>query len=176
VLLLGHPGASLCSFCCAKSDVDGEDRLPHRDNHLSKESVWLLQANNWLHKARIRTYSQFSPTPHADHDGRPRGIAPTRFLQFVRLSKSPPRQQLSGRDIMPTIARHPTANVPLIKLGGCQCRFPVSEDPSVTGGYRFCAASTVSSRVYCDHHHSIVTAAEPRRSRTEFRLAQRRAA
>ncbi len=77
---------------------------------------------------------------------------------------------------MPKNAKLPTGDVPLIKLGSCQCRFPVREDPSVTGGYRFCAVSTASGRVYCDHHHGIVTAIAPRRARKGFRLVQRRAA
>ena len=70
----------------------------------------------------------------------------------------------------------PTGNVPLIGLGRYQCRFPVHEDPSVPGGYRFCAGPTSPDRVYCDHHHSIVTAVDPRRARSGFHLTQRRAA
>jgi hypothetical protein len=73
-------------------------------------------------------------------------------------------------------SRLPAADVPLFKLGRYQCRFPVREDPSVTGGHRFCAVPTASDRVYCDHHHSIVTAVEPRRARPRLQLAQRRAA
>ncbi|WP_421917143.1 GcrA family cell cycle regulator [Mesorhizobium sp.] len=65
-------------------------------------------------------------------------------------------------------------DVPLIQLGVHQCRFPVSEDPTVPGGYRFCAGPTSTERVYCDHHHGIVTAVDPRRARHS--LAQRRAA
>jgi len=67
-------------------------------------------------------------------------------------------------------------DVPLIQLGVHQCRFPVSEDPSVPGGYRFCAGPTSTDRVYCDHHHGIVTAVDPRRARSGHSLAQRRAA
>ena len=77
---------------------------------------------------------------------------------------------------MPEISRLPAGDVPLIRLGRHQCRFPVREDTSVTGGHRFCAAPTPLNRVYCDHHHSIVTAVEPRRARSGFFLAQRRAA
>ncbi|WP_353843531.1 GcrA family cell cycle regulator [Mesorhizobium sp.] len=69
-----------------------------------------------------------------------------------------------------------TSGVPLIRLGSCQCRFPVREDPLVPGGHRFCAGPTSPDRVYCDHHHSIATAVDPRRPRSGFHLAQRRAA
>ncbi|QND64759.1 hypothetical protein HB777_13275 [Mesorhizobium loti] len=67
---------------------------------------------------------------------------------------------------MPENIRSTSRDVPLIQLGLYQCRFPVSEDPSVPGGYRFCAGSTSPDRVYCDHHHSIVTAVDPRRTRS----------
>jgi hypothetical protein len=69
-----------------------------------------------------------------------------------------------------------TSHVPLLKLGPCQCRFPVHEDRSVPGGHFFCAGSTSPNRVYCDRHHSIVTAVEQRRANSGFHLAQRRAA
>jgi hypothetical protein len=65
-------------------------------------------------------------------------------------------------------------NVPLLKLGACQCRFPVREDKSVPGGHYFCAGPTSSGRVYCEHHHGIVTAVEQRRARSSFHM--RRAA
>jgi hypothetical protein len=71
--------------------------------------------------------------------------------------------------------RFATTDLPLVNLGRYQCRFPVREDPKVTGGYRFCAGSTSPNRVYCDHHHSIVTAVEPRRARSGF-IPQKRAA
>lgn len=54
-------------------------------------------------------------------------------------------------------------DIPLIKLGHQQCRFPVHEDPEITGRYLFCGKQTSPERVYCDHHHSIVTAVEPRK-------------
>ncbi|CAH2402000.1 conserved hypothetical protein [Mesorhizobium ventifaucium] len=72
-------------------------------------------------------------------------------------------------------SRLPAGDVPLILLGRYQCRFPVREDPSVPGGYRFCAGPTSPDRVYCDHHHSLVTAVEPRRARSGFHLARRAA-
>ncbi|WP_084056565.1 GcrA family cell cycle regulator [Mesorhizobium australicum] len=77
---------------------------------------------------------------------------------------------------MPENIRLMSRDVPLIQLGVYQCRFPVSEDPSVPGGYRFCAGPTSPDRVYCDHHHSIVTAVDPRRARSGLHLPQRRAA
>lgn len=80
------------------------------------------------------------------------------------------------KDIMPENARLTTSDVPLMKLGPYQCRFPVREDRSVPGGHRFCAGPTSPDRVYCDHHHSIVTVVEPRRARSGFHLAPRRAA
>jgi hypothetical protein len=80
------------------------------------------------------------------------------------------------KDIMPEIARLPANDVPLMKLGRYQCRFPVREDRSVPGGHMFCAAPTSPDRVYCDHHHSIVTNVEPRRARSGFVPLQRRAA
>jgi len=70
----------------------------------------------------------------------------------------------------------PAGEALLMNLGRDQCRFPVRVDPSATGGYRFCAKQTSSGRVYCDHHHEIVTAAEPRGSRSSFRGVQRRIA
>ena len=73
-------------------------------------------------------------------------------------------------------SRLPAGEVPLIGLGRHQCRFPVREDPSATGGYRFCAEPTSADRVYCDHHHAIVTAVEPRGTRPPFQRLQRRAA
>ena len=73
-------------------------------------------------------------------------------------------------------ARFAAGNVPLIRLGRYQCRFPVREDLSVTGGHRFCAEPTSQHRVYCDHHHGVVTAVEPRRAGSRFHLPQRRAA
>jgi hypothetical protein len=72
--------------------------------------------------------------------------------------------------------RLPISNATLLELGATQCRFPVREDKSVTGGHFFCAGATSPGRVYCEHHHSIVTAVEQRRSRSGFHLAQRRAA
>src|SRR6266850_4741285 len=81
------------------------------------------------------------------------------------------------KTIMPENIRLTSRDVPLIQLGLYQCRFPVSEDPSVPGGYRFCAGPTSPDRVYCDHHHSIVTAVDhPRRARSGVQFAQRRAA
>jgi hypothetical protein len=67
-------------------------------------------------------------------------------------------------------------DVALINLGRSQCRFPVREDSSVTGGYLFCAVSTTRDRVYCDHHHGVVTAVETRRPRSGMHLGLRRAA
>ena len=72
---------------------------------------------------------------------------------------------------MPENVRTTLRDVPLIQLGVYQCRFPVSEDPSVPGGYRFCAGPTSPDRVYCDHHHSIVTAVDPRRARLRDAVA-----
>ena len=73
-------------------------------------------------------------------------------------------------------AKFSEGDVLLTSLGRHQCRFPVREDRSATGGYYFCAAQTSSERVYCDHHHAIVTAVEPRRARSSFNRNQRRAA
>jgi hypothetical protein len=73
-------------------------------------------------------------------------------------------------------SRLPARDIPLNRLGPYQCRFPVREDATVTGGHRFCAVPTSTDRVYCDHHHGIATAVEPRRARSGFYLAQRRAA
>lgn len=81
--------------------------------------------------------------------------------------------------IMPANIRPISRDVPLIQLGVYQCRFPVSEDRSVPGGYRFCAGPTSPDRVYCDHHHGIVTQVDPRRARPArpgLHLPQRRAA
>jgi hypothetical protein len=80
------------------------------------------------------------------------------------------------KEIMFTNSKLSAGDVTLINLGRSQCRFPVREDPSVTGGYLFCAVTTSLDRVYCDHHHSIVTAVEPRRPRSGMHLSQRRAA
>jgi hypothetical protein len=78
--------------------------------------------------------------------------------------------------LMDTMFDDAGRNVPLMKLGPCQCRFPVREDASVPGGHRFCAVPTAAGRVYCDQHHSIVTAIEPRRTRPGYQPGQRRAA
>lgn len=86
------------------------------------------------------------------------------------------QQPKNAKDIMSEDTRPPANDVPLMKLGRYQCRFPVREDRSVAGGHRFCAAATSPDRVYCDHHHSIVTSVEPRRSRPGFVPLQRRAA
>jgi hypothetical protein len=80
------------------------------------------------------------------------------------------------KEIMFTNSILSAGDVTLINLGRSQCRFPVREDPSVTGGYLFCAVPTSQDRVYCDHHHGIVTAVEPRRPRSGMHLSQRRAA
>jgi len=77
---------------------------------------------------------------------------------------------------MPENSALPADNLPLIRLGRYQCRSPVREDPAVTGGHRFCAVPTSQNRVYCDHHHGVVTAVDLRRTRTGFHLPQRRAA
>lgn len=77
---------------------------------------------------------------------------------------------------MSDTSKFSASDVPLIRLGRDQCRFPVREDRSATGGYYFCAAQTSSDRVYCDHHHEIVTAVEPRGARSGFNRAQQRRA
>ncbi|MEW9805922.1 GcrA family cell cycle regulator [Mesorhizobium marinum] len=67
-------------------------------------------------------------------------------------------------------------DIPLLNLARCQCRFPVSEDPSVPGSHLFCAAPTAADRVYCDHHNTVATAVEPRRSASRFNSVPRLAA
>lgn len=69
-----------------------------------------------------------------------------------------------------------TSGVPLMRLGACQCRYPVRDDKSVAGGYLFCAGPTSQDRVYCDHHRSIATAVAQRRTGTGFHFTQKRAA
>ncbi|MBA1144289.1 GcrA family cell cycle regulator [Mesorhizobium neociceri] len=94
----------------------------------------------------------------------------------MRLSASNGCEPRNLKTIMPQNVRLTSRDVPLIQLGVHQCRFPVSEDPSVPGGYRFCAGATSPDRVYCDHHHTIVTAVDPRRARPGLQIPQRRAA
>ena len=94
----------------------------------------------------------------------------------LRLSASNGYEPRNLKTIMPEKVRLTPRDVPLIQLGVHQCRFPVSEDPSVPGGYRFCAGATSPDRVYCDHHHNIVTAVDPRRARPGLQIPQRRAA
>ena len=94
----------------------------------------------------------------------------------LRLSASNGYELRNLKTIMPENTRLPSRDIPLIQLGLHQCRFPVSEDPSVPGGYRFCAGPTSPDRVYCDHHHNIVTAVDPRRARSGLHFPQRRAA
>jgi hypothetical protein len=48
--------------------------------------------------------------------------------------------------------------VALLHLRSWQCRFPIREDPSVPGGYRFCAEATSADHVYCARHQSIAIA------------------
>jgi len=65
--------------------------------------------------------------------------------------------------------------IPLMDIGHGQCRFPVREDPSVTGSHLFCAQATSPGAVYCAHHHRIATAVEPRRAGSGF-IPKKRAA
>lgn len=96
--------------------------------------------------------------------------------------KATPRQTLPPTrcqgllliDLAPESER--PGEVLLMNRGRDQCRFPFRIDPSATGGYRFCAKQTSSDHVYCDHHHELVTAVEPRGSRARFNRAQRRIA
>ncbi|WP_352841832.1 GcrA family cell cycle regulator [Mesorhizobium sp. M0514] len=109
-------------------------------------------------------WSTASKTREARSAGSHRGRQPARAMN----------QEL--KTIMRENIRPASRDVPLIQLGLNQCRFPVSEDRSVPGGYRFCAGPTSPDRVYCDHHHTVVTAVDPRRARPGLHFPQRRAA
>ena len=73
------------------------------------------------------------------------------------------------------VAGQAVDEIPLMNLGRGQCRFPVREDHSVPGGYLFCAQATSPDAVYCEHHHRIATAVDPRRAGSRF-IPQKRAA
>ena len=73
------------------------------------------------------------------------------------------------------VAGRAADEIPLMNLGRGQCRFPVREDHSVPGGYLFCAQATSPDAVYCEHHHRIATAVDPRRAGSRF-IPQKRAA
>jgi hypothetical protein len=62
---------------------------------------------------------------------------------------------------------HHDRGVALLHLRGCQCRFPIREDPSVPGGHRFCAKATSADQVYCALHQSIaITGPKSRTGKT----------
>ena len=87
-----------------------------------------------------------------------------------------PPTKIGSKDIMLNKIERRERDIPLIDLGRSQCRFAVRDDPSVPGGYRFCAAPTVSDRVYCDHHHALAISVQPRRTGSAFNRVARRAA
>lgn len=93
---------------------------------------------------------------------RSEGLPPTRCQGLLLIDLAPESER--------------PGEVLLMNRGRDQCRFPVRIDPSATGGYRFCAKQTSSDHVYCDHHHELVTAVEPRGSRARFNRAQCRIA
>lgn len=73
---------------------------------------------------------------------------------------------------LPSAAARPLPvprGVALLHLRICQCRFPIREDSSVPGGYRFCAEATSADRVYCNRHQNIaIASAKSRTGKTFF--------
>jgi hypothetical protein len=59
---------------------------------------------------------------------------------------------------------HVPRGVALLRLCNGQCRFPIGEDASVAGGYRFCAEATSAELVYCTRHQRIAIAG-PKKTR-----------
>ena len=56
------------------------------------------------------------------------------------------------------------AMVPLIERAGGTCRFPVEEDPNITGHFLFCGAARArNSHSYCAYHHAICLTGTVRR-------------
>jgi hypothetical protein len=47
--------------------------------------------------------------------------------------------------------------VPLLELGRNECRWPVTQDLTVTGGYLFCGRRTADGEVYCARHKAMAT-------------------
>jgi hypothetical protein len=74
------------------------------------------------------------------------------------------------------MTKNQTRGVALLDLRSGECRFPVRADPSVPGGHRFCAEATLPDRVYCAHHHGIVTTAWPRTRKSVVSSHKKRAA
>ena len=72
-----------------------------------------------------------------------------RIAHAVKKKPEPPRA--------PTTLQ-PMRLIPLMQTGTRWCKWPVTHDPGVIGGFLCCGRATPADHVYCSEHRAIASA------------------